>query len=444
MMDLTKEDGVLEWVKCLFPTDTVQSVTPLQGGSANFIWRVIIHAPIQVQLPFGLSNQHQPCNSPKPMSFTQTVSVIVKHAEGFVASNPSMKLYQSRIQDEVAAMTFASDKTISLLNPCPVLGQDHSLHATYTVKCPRILHFDDINSVFILQDAGLYSINLKAFMSSYPSVTVKADSNVPIDPIYTHFSPTSTQFHEVVGSGLGKFIARLHNTGRSLTQPELHKFINQPALALSNEILYARFETVLNSLGIASDLVTDGIDAVKWASKILLDGDAYQHASLCMGDFWPGNIIVDISSNHEPNSSDSHLQSEHVAIGLSIVDWELARVGPTPMDLGQFLAEAYSIHIYRCPVPVLVLSFQKAYLATLESRVFGCEDVKLCLIHMGVHLIVWGTCTGWFDAKDVTESRRLAMLGLGLVANAWNSNWKAIKESEFGELLNPFCTAAAQ
>ncbi|KAH6566439.1 hypothetical protein BASA61_008362 [Batrachochytrium salamandrivorans] len=447
---LTTDEGIRAWLVSQIPTATVQSITPLRGGTANFVWRAMLAVPQELPLPFGLrriDTSTMDAQQLQLQSNTQLFTVIVKHAEAFIASSPDVPFDLSRMRYEVNAMHLACGLGVS----DPSVSKDHGIShviPTTQITCPRVLHFDEETYTLIMEDAGVGSMHLKAYMSTDTTTTNRSNINeCMLDGTFSRAESPANSVYASIGSGLGSFIGRLHNTGRSMTKQDLHSYSNPHALSMSNYALYARFERALEHHKVDALQRGDSVNAMKWASDILMAGDTHDQASICMGDFWPGNILI-----HTINPTALHLApgSDTMPVGssnicVSVVDWELTRVGPTPMDLAQFLAEAYCIHIYRQPIPNLLDAFQRAYLAvTLPIQPFSAADLQLCCIHIGAHLMLWGPHTGWFDSGDKENTNRLINLGLSLMNAAWRCDWAAVAATEIGSSLQPFIHAVTQ
>lgn len=165
--DLTTPSDVLAYLNHL-PSFQATQATPITGGTANFVYRIALSTPYR-----GLHT-----------------TVILKHAESYAASIPSLPLATSRFAFENFALDIIRHQTS--------LVSDESL-----IRVPEVYHYDSDYHVMILQDAGDLP-TLKSFIAS------QSDSAL------------ATQ----IGSALGRFIAQLHAWGRENNRFKA-QFINQ-------------------------------------------------------------------------------------------------------------------------------------------------------------------------------------------------------------------------
>lgn len=201
-------------------------IQPLSGGSANWCWRVSLdpsQATTAADLPAG------------------TPSVIVKHAEGFVKANPSIKFPQIRMTIEAAAM-----ETIGRLLAETGKAVD--------VRPPAVFERDNPVSMLMMTDGG--HLNLKEAYESLSADEVRS-----------------------IGGRLGQWLAALHRQSQSLDVIGLDggriaKYIYRHA--------YRGLAGSIKQRGLEGEYPTLGgeVDAVYGE---MLNTD---EGNVCMGDFW--------------------------------------------------------------------------------------------------------------------------------------------------------------
>jgi 5-methylthioribose kinase len=196
-------------------------VEVLSGGNLNKVWRV---------------------------SDTQK-SVIIKHAPPFIASQPDVPLDSGRIHFEAKALKlFRGDGKLSHLS-------------SNKVKPPEIYHFDQPNSLIVMEDVG-----------NFESLGTEK---------------ISTNEAEIVGNRLGEFIGKLHaetfkkkQFGRSFNNTEIQKTrgkvqykgaANYADVSFIDEITKNEVRNQTQQLG--KDLLKPG-------------------KCLVMGDLWPSSVLV--------------------------------------------------------------------------------------------------------------------------------------------------------
>jgi aminoglycoside phosphotransferase (APT) family kinase protein len=232
-----------------------QSIHKLTGGTANFVWR--------------LDDAARPS--------------IIKHAEPFIASNPSMSFGIERMDFENRAMTLVRGILLNNLRVGP----------------PEVYSYDPSSHVLHMEYGGQRT--LKEAYADF-SLDVRA-----------------------VGRALGAWLARLHNS-------TIHEY----GLG-DNEI--ARRIYRYSYWNLADARKKFGFDTAL-AERVdkeyggLIAGD---DGMVCHGDFWPGNVLV----GSLPGPGEKEMPK------LTIVDWEMCRRGNGATDVGQFAAEAWLLDRFR-------------------------------------------------------------------------------------------------
>ncbi|KAF9212511.1 hypothetical protein BGZ59_006666 [Podila verticillata] len=369
-MHLTTEAGILEYAHSKEELRSITGLEKLTGGSANFVWRATVA-------------------SPSPNVFDGAKTVVIKHAEEYVASYKEMKLDTIRMEYE--------DRVLHIVHKASTQPGENI--ATHKVHVPKVYFFDPVNHVTVQEDGGS-APHLKDYISSLKEAPSK-------------------ELTTAIGSSLGEFIARLHLYGHK-HRNELYtkeQMENPMALDLSRLVLYDNMPKVAKDQHKLSEedvaLVTK---AAEWGGKRLMT----EPETLAHGDFWPGNILVKTKTNEATGATD--LEQVYV------IDWELARYAPAAMDLGQLLAECNTLHMYRQPCPELQTSILEAYCKTYGDKL-TVQDLKTAAIHIGGHLLVWAPYTGWFDRNDLEKRKEVVSLGLEYIRHAWAEDWAWFRDN---------------
>ncbi|KAG0063213.1 hypothetical protein BGZ89_010058 [Linnemannia elongata] len=376
-MDFETEAGILQYLRSHDKTRGIVAVKKLSGGNANYVYRGTIAEP-SADLFGGRS------------------TVVIKHAAGHSASQRQMALYTDRMVFEQTVLGIVADASDNKNNNSK---EDEHIE-TANVKVPRVLYWDHENNVVIQEDAGITSTHLKGFISSLAQ-------------------PPSPRLAKEIGSSLGEFIARLHLYGfRHRSELYPNKMANTEALSLSRLILYDQFPKAASKyMEDQPQFDRDVIDlASKWGGDRLMN----EPETLAHGDFWPGNFLVDSATG----------EGNEIAIkSIYIVDWEMSRYGPAAMDLGQFIAEAFSLNKYRHPCEEIMTSFLEAYCKIYGDRL-TTTDLKTAVIHCGAHLMSWTPYTGWFKEDDDhdAKSKEITLIGAEFVKHAWIEDWAWVRQ----------------
>ncbi|KAK3827163.1 MAG: kinase-like domain-containing protein [Linnemannia elongata] len=385
-MDFETEAGILQYLQSHDKTRGIVAVKKLSGGNANYVYRGTIAEP-RADLFGGRS------------------TVVIKHAAGHSASQRQMALYIDRMAFEQTVLGIVADASDIKNNN---KEEDENIE-TAIVKVPRVLYWDYENNIVIQEDAGMKSTHLKEFISS-------------------HAQPPSPRLAKEIGSSLGEFIARLHLYGfRHRSELYPNKMANTEALSLSRLILYDRLPKAASKyMEDQPQFDRDVIDlASKWGGDRLMN----EPETLAHGDFWPGNFLVD-SATGEGN--------EITIKRMYIVDWEMSRYAPAAMDLGQFIAEAFSLNKYRHPCEEIMTSFLEAYCKIYGDRL-TTTDLKTAVIHCGAHLMSWTPYTGWFKEDDGhdAKSKEITLIGAEFIKHAWIEDWAWVrKETTFRVMVD--------
>ncbi|KAK3823380.1 MAG: kinase-like domain-containing protein [Benniella sp.] len=376
-MDFETEAGILQYLQSHDKLRSIVAVKKLSGGNANYVYRGTIAEP-HSDLFGGRS------------------TVVIKHAAGHSASSRQTVLYVDRMVFEQTALGIVANASDNKNNNNK---EDEGIE-TAKVKVPRVLHWDRENNIVIQEDAGVKSTNLKEFISS-------------------HVQPPSQRLAKEIGGSLGEFIARLHLYGfRHRSELYPNEMANTEALGLSRLILYDQFPKAASKyMDDQPQFDRDVIDlASKWGGdRLMSEPETFAH-----GDFWPGNFLVDTEIGEGNDIAIKHMY---------IVDWEMSRYAPAAMDLGQFVAEAFSLNKYRHPCEEMMTSFLEAYCRIYGDRL-TTTDLKTAVIHCGGHLMAWTPYTGWFKEDDAhdAKAKEITLIGAEFIKRAWMEDWTWIRQ----------------
>jgi len=132
----------------------------------------------------------------------------------------------------------------------------------------------------------------------------------------------------------------------------------------------------------------------------------------------PGNILIKLQG--------ASLET------LYVLDWELAKTGPSPSDLGQFLGEAYLLSHFRSKSKSqnLIDSFLRSYRPT-RGR-YSPINMYFVVRDAGAHVAVWATMVPWRNEESTMSavSAGFELLKLGVSADR-----EAIAKSAFAGLF---------
>ncbi|CAI7646087.1 unnamed protein product [Penicillium pancosmium] len=296
-----------------------------------------------------------------------TKSIIIKHTKGHSASNPDFKIDSKRCHFEVAIL-----RALSGLPPYSEAG--------VTVKAPELLHFDAETDTQIVEDLP-DSVDLKTFLLSNVS------------------SDVSKASAEAVGRALGSWLRSFHDWGNSKDQLGCKATLGENE-SMKQLKFWSRdvFEQVRDFA--ATELTKENHD----------DGFGIIH-----GDFWTGNVLI-------PNVA----IGSHFDTTLFVVDWELAQIGSRALDLGQMIAELYETKLFKeVEAGVWIIEgLLQGYGGLSDEMAFRTA------IHVGVHLICWGSrVPGWGSKEQIEE---VVKIGNDMVIGGWAKDKQWFESHELG------------
>ncbi|RYP10101.1 hypothetical protein DL764_000892 [Monosporascus ibericus] len=353
------------------------SLKQLSGGTANYIYRATLVAPLQ----------------------DGTTEVLAKHGEDYIKDNPDFKLTLLRCRVE--------EECLKSLSDLAVIGEtDPGDEFSYIVKTPRVFHFDEGNNTQI-QEYLTQGIDLKTYvLNTYPAHTNKS------------LRPQCYQ----LGKALGRWLRNFH--GWSAQQPGLrqtlseNKEIQQLKQMINFGWLLQRVEQYPAVLGHARPI----FEEVRNMAALELENE--DELQIIHGDFWTGKQvdachILRVSLFRLTSTSilipNTPIQSDG-EIPVFVIDWEMAQLGVPSLDLGQMIAELYELWLYKSIDAGLwmIQGLTEAY------GIVSADFAFRIAIQVGTHLISFGTSVqGWGSPEQVEV---VARTGRDLVVHAWKQD----------------------
>ncbi|KAJ7508553.1 kinase-like domain-containing protein [Mycena galericulata] len=347
-----------------------ERIEALSGGTANFIFRLHLKEP-----------------------FEGRTSLVLKHAKNYIASAQSIPFAIERQLFEVEALR----RVRGWLPKDSVVG------------VPAVHLFDEENHILIMDDCGTGPTagTLKTLMLAGKITVPLADE---------------------IGIALGVFLSGLHKwSTQDRAAVELFD-ANKQAKVMSAWATYGRLvstlsgkDNLLKLAGLQIPSETMGVIS-KIADEMSRAVNSAQSASspLVMGDFWPGNIMVNLDV-------DGTLQR------IDVLDWELVKPGLAGLDIGQFCGE---MHQTRMCYP----QFAEAATHTVSSLLLGYAQggggdnaiARDALTHCGAHLIIWTPRTPW--AGD-DRTKEVVLEGVEFLVSGFTSTADTLKTSWVGPLV---------
>ncbi|KAL8994779.1 MAG: hypothetical protein Q9169_005341 [Polycauliona sp. 2 TL-2023] len=290
---------------------------------------------------------------------------IYKHAEPYVAASyGSIPFPVDRMDFEATAMQVIGD-LMSDVN---------------AVEIPKVRVYDQPSKVLVMTDAG--NTTLKEAYG-------KPEVDIP-----------------EIGRLLGEWLVLLHQ--KTYDEGDIGEGGNPTAKSI-----YRWPYTHLGSVAAKYGLDVDFCDYVDrtYGSRIAIDDE-----SVCHGDFWPGNIIL-----NQQNT-------------LSVVDWEMCRRGRAELDVAQFAAEAFLLDRFRGGRGLLD-AFLKSY--RWKHDVGGDLAVnrrftRMFTVHMGMHLAFWPASVKWAEHD---ETKAVIEFGHELMRRGDAEDMDWLRENVLGALL---------
>ncbi|KAG2018537.1 protein kinase subdomain-containing protein PKL [Coprinopsis cinerea AmutBmut pab1-1] len=306
-------------------------------------------------------------------------SLILKYSPPTIALNPDHPLTTKRGFFEYSAL--ANVPNIQTSSPC-------------RVHTPSTIHYDEAAHLLAISDAGPHSQTLKQHLLD------NADLN-----------------YSQIGQSLGEWLAELHQWGQTDAAAPLRSILSQ-----NLEMADVGLQYTFAGLVPEDDPLWS---AVRSHVESLRKSDDNTGGFVVHGDFWTGNVLV---------STENDSAEGDVDLKLTVLDWEASNCRNLPWnDIGQMCSEMYEPTFFGHAGEKgtqLVSVFVKGY---LSKRKLSKEEARLAIVRFGVHLFVWPAWSGWGNEESVARCKEL---GREYVERAWNYDWKWLKGSVLGDLVD--------
>ncbi|THW22108.1 hypothetical protein D6D23_06170 [Aureobasidium pullulans] len=211
------------------------SLNKLSGGTANFVYRGTLAAPLQ----------------------DGSKTVVIKHTEGYVAQSPNFKLTTTRCDYEQTVL-------VALLSLSP------STHSNITVQTPTLHIFLPATNTQIYSDLSS-SLDLKAYVLKHAS------------------SITHSQCLRL-GHALGLWTRRFHDWAQAKEQEELVESM-RGNVAMRDLKFMINYERLVQSID-TYPRILEGSRSLFEAVREGVRKDLDDGAVLIHGDLWSGNILL--------------------------------------------------------------------------------------------------------------------------------------------------------
>lgn len=111
------------------------------------------------------------------------------------------------------------------------------------------------------------------------------------------------------------------------------------------------------------------------------------------------------------------------------IDWELTQIGHKALDLGQMIAELYETKLFKGVEHGIwiIEGFLEGYGSLSDEMAFRTA------IHVGVHLICWGSRVSNWGTQNQVED--VVKVGKDLVLQAWARNKSWFEQDAMGCLF---------
>lgn len=316
---------------------------------------------------------------------------VLKHAAPQLASNSSFSLPQIRMDFEAKILA----NKLKDKNECHCTltevsdAAQASTERAHVHTVPLIFYEEDMK-LLCIQDAGTQ--NLK---DAYATL-----SNDQVQDI---------------GTQIGSWLALLHEQTPSSSVTGDSGSNNKVGVTIAR-YTYTNMAESFRQTGHSAELGVLINDY--FGEQITLDKDG-----VCHGDFWPGNVL---------------LQGRAASQGprvLTVVDWEMVRVGNGATDVGQFAAEAFLLDRFYGNKG-LHAAFIRSYLQSGGVR-FGDKDylyrwMTRVAVHFAAHLAFWPSRNVHWANKE--DTKPLVDLAVAILEDAISETPNAMNWAVFDGL----------
>ncbi|KAI9646191.1 hypothetical protein NHQ30_005631 [Ciborinia camelliae] len=337
------------------------TLTPLPGGSSNFLYR----GTLTKSLPDG------------------TTFVIVKHTKAYLFSNKEFKITPTRAFYESQLLTYLS-----------TFPTQFTPKNNISISTPALLYYDPTTHTQIhTHHPSLTCTNLKSY-------------------ILEHHSTISPSTASALGHSLGNWLKNFHSWANAPAQSGLREIMvgNHAMRTLKLAINYTSLVAMIDHFPKILEASRDVCEEVEREMLQWVEGGGDGTRELIHGDFWCGNVLL-------PNTIIS--PSTLTPIPIFITDHELSHLATPIFDLAQMCAELYMLTYFKS-IPAgnqILVSFLDGYGSIDEDKRWKM------LVYIGCHLICWGPrVPGWGTSEQVEGC---VELGRDLVVNGWwrDSDW---------------------
>ncbi|KAH8789101.1 kinase-like domain-containing protein [Hyaloscypha sp. PMI_1271] len=298
-------------------------------------------------------------------------TIVIKHTEPYVASNFNFKLTATRCEFEETILAALHDLP-------PVLRKG------VTVQTPHLYYFFPETDTQIYSDLPS-SLDLKTYVLKHPLTQVQC----------MHF-----------GHAIGLWARHFHAWANAPEQGKLRESIkgNTAMLELKYRLNYGM--NLIGTVDNFPELLEGSRKTFEALGMRVRDELDSEEGSLIHGDFWSGNVLL----------PDILLTDEETPIKLFVIDWELSHISSLAFDLGQMFAELFELkHFKDIDAGVwLIEAFMQGYGNIDDDFAFRTA------IHVGVHLICWGSRVQGWGTKEQVE--KVVEVGRDFVVKGWEKD----------------------
>lgn len=414
--DLTTADGVLAYLEQRTRFRPRVDVTPqrLTGGISAFTFRVLLESS-DIKNGSRSSSAAKEDGKNGGLGEEEHGSIVLKHSRPYSAANEGFKLEPGRSHIEASSL--------------------QHVHDLFPQSTPQLLYEDATTSLLILSDAASldHTITLRSFLLS-PVCTSSSSSSSPQ-------TPGILLAAAAIGTELSNFLAKLHEFGRTPAAAPLRRALSSTANVAAPLLFRATYGSLAASApALERPECSVAFLAVEEEMRRLLldpappeitdssdtDADLGTARTVLHGDFHPLNILV--APSPTPFISPSPSQSS----GITVLDWEMARVAPAFLDAAQMAAELYTAT--RVRGSYAAAKVLRTFLDGVMEREewMGCaRGVRLFLIALGTHLVVWTPrVEAWQpDGGPVVDE------GAELIRAAWASEWAVLRKGPWARFV---------
>ncbi|KAI9694915.1 MAG: hypothetical protein M1822_000532 [Bathelium mastoideum] len=325
------------------------NVKRINLGSTNFTYRLFLAKP------YGPKEQK---------------TAILKYAAAYLAGEPDVPFSPNRQTYECRALERI---------PWDIFAVEIGRIQSPSFRIPQLYLEDPEHAVCIMQDVATPPSSVAGWEEETHSARVFFEGTMDLEKKYV--------ISRQIGTVLGLFLGKLHHWGTDID--------HSLATRLFKDNDSARTVTIRTTF---RDLVP-GLKNSKYPlgdvqrGEILhlmqrMEDEVHSHLdTLTMGDFWPGNIVLNFTHN----------STELVCV--NVIDWEFATMAPAFTDVGHFIGEVFMNNYFEATDDVYI-NLIEAFLTTYKTC-FTVNDTSNILSYAAAHI-------GCFAPKRVGSLRSKA------------------------------------